>query len=275
AIVTAAMPRGALPNMVTIGAAKCGTTALHSYLGRHPETSMSRPKELNFFVASHNWGRGLDWYRSHFDPGAKVRGESSHLYAGHPVYPGAAEKMARVIPDAKLILLVRDPIDRIRAHWAHNYAIRFERRPMREAVLEDPNYISRSSYHLQLTRFLEHYPREQILVLEQPDLASDPAATLARVGEFLGLDPAGWPTGLDVRSVETARLRRRTRLGAAIERRVARPTWGRLKQSPLLTRPFTPPEIDPELRAELAERLRDDAARFRELTGRPFASWSV
>lgn len=261
--------------MVTIGAAKCGTTALHSYLARHPETSMSRPKELNFFVASRNWDRGLDWYRSHFDPAAKVRGESSHLYAGHPVYPGAAERMASVIPEAKLIMLVRDPIDRIRAHWAHNYALRFERRRMREAVLEDQNYICRSSYHLQLSRFLEHYPRERILVLEQPDLASDPAATLARVGEFLDLDPSGWPEDPDVRSVETSKLRRRTRLGAAVERRVARPTWGRVKANPFLTRPFTAPEMDPGLRGELAERLRDDAARFRELTGQAFASWSV
>ena len=269
------MPGGALPNLVTIGAAKCGTTALHSYLARHPETSMSRPKELNFFVAEKNWHRGLDWYRGHFDPEAGVRGESSHLYAGHPVYPGAPERMARVIPDAKLILLVRDPIDRVRAHWAHNHALRYERRPLARAVLEDPNYVARSSYHLQLTKFLEHYPLERILVLEQRKLAADPAATLARVAAFLDLDPDGWPDELDVRSVETSRLRRRTALGALIERRVARPTWGRMKSNPLLTRPFTPPELDPGLRAELADRLRDDAARFRELTGRPFADWSV
>ena len=58
---------GALPNLIVIGAQKCGTSGLHYYLSLHPEISMSRPKELNFFIEERNWPRGVDWYRRHFD----------------------------------------------------------------------------------------------------------------------------------------------------------------------------------------------------------------
>src|SRR5919106_4193832 len=100
---------GALPTFVIIGAQKCGTTALHSYLSRHPEVSMSRPKELDFFVEGANWEKGVDWYRSRFDGAAKARGESSPNYTAHPMLAGVPERMAELVPDAKLIFMVRDP----------------------------------------------------------------------------------------------------------------------------------------------------------------------
>ena len=59
---------GAMPNLVVIGGLKCGTTSLHHYLNLHPEIAMSRPKELNFFVAELNWPLGQDWYATHFEP---------------------------------------------------------------------------------------------------------------------------------------------------------------------------------------------------------------
>jgi hypothetical protein len=68
---------GALPNLLILGAQKCGTSGLHYYLGLHPEVSMSKPKELNFFIEERNWTRGTDWYKRHFDASATVRGESS------------------------------------------------------------------------------------------------------------------------------------------------------------------------------------------------------
>src|SRR5947208_13622101 len=99
---------GALPNLVVIGAQKCGTSGLHYYLSLHPEISMSKPKELNFFIAERNYPRGLDWYRAHFDPTAKVRGESSPNYTAYPLHVGVPERMHSIVPDAKLLYLVRD-----------------------------------------------------------------------------------------------------------------------------------------------------------------------
>ena len=89
---------GALPNLVVIGAQKCGTSGLHYHLGLHPEISMSKPKELNFFIEERNWPRGLDWYRAHFDARATVRGESSPNYTAYPQHLGVPERMHSVDP---------------------------------------------------------------------------------------------------------------------------------------------------------------------------------
>src|SRR3982751_2469864 len=75
---------GALPTFAVIGGLKCGTTSLHHYLALHPEVAMSRPKELNFFIAELNWELGRDWYASHFDAAARARGESSPHYTNRP-----------------------------------------------------------------------------------------------------------------------------------------------------------------------------------------------
>ena len=108
-----------LPNLIVIGAAKCGTTSLHAYLDEHPEIAMSREKELHFFVDRKNWGRGIEWYEAQFDASAPVRGESSPGYSAYPLYEGVAERMARVVPDAKLVYLVRDPVERVVSHYTH------------------------------------------------------------------------------------------------------------------------------------------------------------
>src|SRR6059058_1737729 len=83
----------ALPNLLVIGGLKCGTTSLHHYLNLHPEVAMSRPKELNFFVAELNWPLGRDWYAGHFEPGAPVRGESSPHYTNRPAFAGVSQRM--------------------------------------------------------------------------------------------------------------------------------------------------------------------------------------
>src|SRR5687767_4299497 len=99
---------GALPNLVVIGGLKCGTTSLHHYLNLHPEVEMSRPKELNFFVAELNWPLGPEWYASHFSGGTSVRGESSPHYTNRPRFEGVAERMRSVLTDARLVYMVRD-----------------------------------------------------------------------------------------------------------------------------------------------------------------------
>ena len=182
--------RGALPNLVVIGAQKCGTSGLHYQLGLHPEIWMSRPKELNFFIEERSWSRGEDWYRAYFDARARVRGESSPNYTAYPQHLGVPERMRSVIPDAKLIYVVRDPLERIAAHWVHNYAKRREKGDLRATLTHaNTSYVVRSQYHMQLQQFLAHYPLEQTLVIEQEELRTAPEATLRRVFEFVGVDP--------------------------------------------------------------------------------------
>ena len=113
----------ALPNLLIIGAAKCGTTSLHAYLDQHPDVFMARPgpdsrgeKEMRFFWRD-DWYERLDWYQEQFDPRARVRGEATPSYAHYPYLRDVPRRIHSLVPDARFIYIVRDPIERIVAHW--------------------------------------------------------------------------------------------------------------------------------------------------------------
>ena len=275
---------GALPNLVVIGAQKCGTSGLHYHLGLHPEISMSKPKELNFFIEERNWPRGTDWYRSHFDPRARIRGESSPNYTAYPHHLGVPERMHSVIPDAKLIYVVRDPLLRIASHWVHNYAKRREKGDLR-STLAHPNtsYILRSQYHMQLQQFLRYYSREQILVFQQSDFRRERMESLRQVFEFVGVDPDFTHPSFERERHATARKTRATRLAARLEKmsksrggKILPPkVWFALDERLPLRKPIERPDVRAALSDESLRVLREDAERLRELTGRDFAGWSI
>lgn len=275
---------GALPNLIIIGAQKCGTSGLHYHLGLHPEISMSKPKELNFFIEERNWPRGEDWYRRHFDPGAKVRGEASPNYTAFPQHIGVPERMATLVPDAKLIYLLRDPLERVAAHWVHNFAKRREKGDL-AATLAHPNtsYLQRSQYAMQLQQFLNHFPRESIMILDQEDFRKDRAETLRRVFEFSGADPSFTHPGFERERHATARKTRATKLAIRMERasksklgKVVPPKlWFALDERLPMKKTIERPDVRQALTDEALRALRDDAERMRELAGRPFRDWSI
>jgi sulfotransferase family protein len=275
---------GALPNLIVIGAQKCGTSGLHYYLSLHPEISMSKPKELNFFIAERNYPRGLDWYRAHFDPRAKVRGESSPNYTAYPQHVGVPERMHSIVPDAKLLYMVRDPLDRVAAHWIHNFAKRREKGDLRDTLMHpNTSYLSRSHYYTQLQQFLRVYPREQVLLLEQQDLRNRRLETLRAVFEFLGVDPGFSHTRFSDERHTTARKTRATRLAMRLER-IGETRHGRLIPATFwravgnlfpFRRTIKTPDVREALPPAALRSLREDAERLRELTGRDFASWSI
>ena len=275
---------GALPNLIVIGAQKCGTSGLHYHLGLHPEISMSKPKELNFFIEERNWPRGADWYRAHFDASAKVRGESSPNYTAYPHHLGVPERMHSLVPGARLIYVVRDPLLRIASHWVHNYAKRREKGDL-GTTLAHPNtsYLIRSQYHMQLQQFLRFYDRERILVLQQSDFRRQRADTLRTVFRFLGVDPDFTHPSFVRERHATARKTRATRLAAGLERmsrsrrgRLLPPkVWFALDERLPLRRPIERPDVRAALDDEALRALREDAERLRELVGRDFAGWSI
>jgi hypothetical protein len=240
-----------LPNLIVIGAAKCGTTSLHEYLDEHPEISMSREKELHFFVDGKNWGRGLAWYESHFDSAAPVRGESSPGYSAFPLYRGVPERMAETIPEAKLIYLVRDPVQRIVSHYTHR-TVNWPEMGTLEEALADPHIrewlVTPSRYWLQL----------------EPSFRS--------------------PRFRRAHNAATGRVRR-NRAGEAVSTLLVRTLGPGRSQAlrehvpPALKRPFRyevePAELPPALRTELEEEVRGDAMRLRAHTGLAFAGWSI
>lgn len=274
-----------LPNLIVIGAQKCGTSGLHYYLGLHPEVSMSEPKELNFFIEERNWNRGFEWYSRHFDPSARCRGEASPNYTAFPQHTGVPGRMHSVVPDAKLVYIVRDPIERIAAHYVHNFAKRREKGDLRETLLHpNTSYVARSRYFSQLQRFLEHYRDDQLLVIENMDLREDRMATLKKLFEFVGVDSSFEHPRFEQVRHSTSRKKRATRLGMRVQkasktrmgRRVPRRAWLALDVALPLSKPISKPEgVAEALGDEVLEVLHEDAERLRAYTGRKFARWSV
>jgi Sulfotransferase family len=276
----------ALPNLVVIGGLKCGTTSLHHYLNLHPEIHMSRPKELNFFVAELNWPLGTDWYATHFAADVPVRGESSPHYTNLPRFRGVADRMSTVIPEAKLIYMVREPIDRMLSHYLHNLSGGYERRPLAEALADpDSAYVHRSMYALQLEPFEARFGADRVEVVSREELKADREGTMRRVFRFAGVDDAfsspqfsrEWETGGGKRS---GRFRLMDRAVRAPGLRAADRWFDRLPESLRWVvervihdpdgREVERPELPPELRERLRERFRPQTRRLEAMTGRRF-----
>jgi hypothetical protein len=209
---------GALPDFVVIGASKCGTSFLYHLLIQHPHVEPAAAKELHFF--DYLFDEGTEWYRRCFpaprwkDGRRTVTGEATPMLA-HSLAP---ERMAQVVPEARLILLLRNPVDRaysLYQHWVRNgvETLTFEeaieaertwrlgdsRHEYRDDVEDVPfGYLSRSVYVDHLLRWMEFFPREQMLVLKSEDFFERPQATLRPVLDFLALpgwEPEAWDSG--------------------------------------------------------------------------------
>lgn len=209
-----------LPDFLIIGAQRCGTTSLYRYLTRHPEVVPAvLNKGIHYFDTDP--GKSVTWYRSHFpsEPFKAlvarrrgvdhvVTGEASPYYVFHPVAP---QRIADVLPDARSILILRDPIERAHSHYTHEFVRGFETLSFEDALeceaerldgeearmLADPDYYSfshqhhsyaaRGMYAEQVERWSRYFPKEQLMIVDANDLFGDPDSTFRAVLRFLGL----------------------------------------------------------------------------------------
>lgn len=178
-----------------IGAAKSGTSTLFRYLEQHPAIFGSDPKEPCYFDIGARWRLGEEWYASLFKDARpdQVCGEASTNYSRWPQVDGVPERMKALIPNTKLIYLLRDPVTRSYSHFVHRWSREVHPgEPFTESfsqfVAHDPMCLDSSDYATQVERFLEYYPREQLLLLTFEELVADPQATLGRVFTFLGVE---------------------------------------------------------------------------------------
>jgi hypothetical protein len=272
-----------LPTFLVVGAMKAGTTSLHRYLRQHPSVFVTHHKEPNFF--SFEWERGVAWYEAHFaEAGDSVaRGESSTSYTRFPNQPLVPERIASVVPDVRLIYLVRDPFARMRSHYLHWLSFGGERRSADVALVEDRRYLDWSRYGLQIDRYLEQFAPSSLLVLTAEDLAARRDETLGRVLRFIGLD-SGWrpPTPLALNRSEDRRIvrpsMRRLRRGQ-LEKRAGRGVegfWPRVVER-VTTRPIDDSMFDlsDDVRQRLTDELRPDVVRLREFLGPDFDGWGL
>ncbi len=203
-----------LPDFIIIGAARSGTTHLLGQLNAHPNV-LEGPAETHFFD-THRYTYGIGWYRLRFPPNKARRtryhqglhpiltGESSPSYLSHPNVPA---RVARAVPHARLLVLLRDPALRAASHWAWCLRQCGETRTFREAVEaeigppgderglrvppdkrpNDPLVVRRGIYQPQLERWLTHFPDDQLLVIQSERWFRDPPSVMDEVCDYLGL----------------------------------------------------------------------------------------
>lgn len=259
-----------------MGAMKGGTTSLHRYLAGHPDVSVSKRKETDFFLGRRDYRRGLPWYSSQFDGRAAAAGEASPNYTKRHLFAGVPGRISRTLPEVRLVYVVRDPIARIRSHYIHNYAHGRERQPFSEAVTANSNYVKTSLYAYQLDAFLDHFPRENVLVVDSDALLGQTSSALREVLEFIGVTPEYEAPNLGKRFHVSTDKRRPSALARHVGhgglRRALRPLLPARLTEP---QPFEPPELSTEGTRRLADALQPDTERLRKLTGMPFGSWPV
>jgi hypothetical protein len=198
-----------LPDLLVIGAQRGGTSSLYRYLGGHPHVVPSVRKETEYF--SRRYANGEVWYRGHFP--LRRSGLTFEATPDYLFHPRAAERAEATVPDARIVVLLREPVERAISHWQHMTRLGFETLAFRDAIAaeseridddyadiragrsvdEGPalrfSYRARGCYDEQLEEWLAHYPRERVLVLRSEDLFAAPADSVAALERFAGLAP--------------------------------------------------------------------------------------
>lgn len=244
------------PEFLIIGAQRAGTSSMFRYLGQHPQVRRPLRKEIDYFSA--NYGRPPSWYAAHFP--LRVAAQSFDCTPQYLVHPLAAGRCHALLPNAKLVVMVRDPVTRLVSQYSHMRRLGFENLTLREALTaedertasdlraieEDPGwnprqffrfgYLARSRYAEQMQRWLQFYPHTSIHVFDFDEFVGSPESEWTELVRFLELDP--WAPD-DFRN------------------------W---------SQPTVKPPTDPVLFHEIRTHLGEDIDRFKDLAGRPL-SW--
>ena len=280
--MTGASAVGRLPNLLVIGAAKSGTSSLWKYLSAHPDVHMYSGKEIDYFSAYPD--KGLPWYLGHFREAsdALVVGEASPSYLTDPETP---RRVAQVIPEARLVVILRHPIDRAHSLYWFRREIREESRAFAEAIHREMagevvpgcEYLTHGRYALDLGRWSEFFPRESLYVSLLDDLRAQPQQEFASLCRFLDIAD-------DVPLREVGRVYNRTfnpRLWPLVRLMIRIDSWrgSRLLWAPIvlaqtrLQQPYPP--MDGSIRGELVEWFKPHNERLAEWLGRELPeSWS-
>ncbi len=201
-----------LPNFLIIGAQKGGTTSLYAYLAQHPNVAEALTKEVHYF--DYHYSQGLSWYKAHFPLASrmkdKITGEATPYYLYHP---HAASRVQQLLPNAKLIILLRDPVERAYSHYNMGNKFNKENRESFETAVSEEegrirndwkkmvanpgwestnvqnfSLVDRGDYLPQILRWEAHFPKTSMLFLKSEDFFQDPVAITKQAWKFLGLE---------------------------------------------------------------------------------------
>lgn len=267
-----------LPQFVIIGAVKGATTWIHNQLQQNPATFLPGP-EPHYF--SQEYHRGPDYYRSLFREASNVQliGEKSADYFAHPEAVG---RLRAMLPDARLVVQLRNPIDRAYSDYKMLYRRGTVTRPPEEYLdgrdCDQPRFLNDGLYGVHLARWLDHFPREQIHVLLFEDVKSAPEQTLAAVCDHIGA-PRHFSddVGTRPRNDSSAHfLPLPVRLALAPLKQATRPLRGNAAFEGVrrvFAREIRYPALTDALRERMVEYYARDVAALEQLIGRDLSHW--
>lgn len=270
-----------LPDFVIIGAMKCGTSTLHAQLAAQPQFFMSEPKEPNFFSDGNVYAKGEDWYRGLFAaaPAGAIKGESSTHYTKLPTYPHTVDRLAALIPDAKFVYVIRDPIDRLVSQYIHEWTQGVITRPIDEAIEQHPELTLYSRYAYQIEPWIGRFGRDRFLIVQFEAMTKQPDPELKRIAKFLGAEgEVAWKDDLEAQNVSAERIRRFPGYSLIVDNPVA--TFLRRSLVPQSLRDRVKSNLQmrdrPALTAERTKALEEifsrDLSRLNALTGTDLSS---
>jgi sulfotransferase family protein len=288
------------PNLFCVGAMKSGTSYFSGLLASHPAVFICAPREPCYFSDPRQLRRvwPLAWKRGYWRSesqylrlfagaaGAKYLGESSTTYTKAPVIASAAARIHAFAPDARIIYLMRDPVERTISHYWHMVRWHFEYRDPLIAIRTDPYYTSVSHYARQLAPYVEHFGRAAVHAFTYEQLIANPMATLRNVYSWLGIDSEFSPPAIDDAVNVTPEVVERARVYGMLKRARQSAGWA-------VVAPWVPAALRRRLSHIAVERvspaatpMRDvieylrplQTAQTRELTallGRSFGEWTT
>lgn len=268
-----------LPTFLGIGVQRAGTTWLHNCLDEHPEVFVPLQKELRFF--NREFDRGVDWYSAHFmpAPGHRAVGEITPNYLERP---DAVPRMAAIVPDARLFVVLREPA--ARAYSAYTLLRqKYGWQSFQDALAAGETLIDQGMYYDQLVRLYRYYSRDQVRVYLYDDLERDPRGLLRDLFEFIGVDNSFVPPSCKRRynrvlyprtqkvlsrfgAAKVVDVVKRSPIGEYIKRRHTRshPAEGRGDRGTGPSRGDV---------AAVRARFREDVQRLEKLIGRDLSAW--
>lgn len=284
-----------LPHFLIIGAAKSGTTTLATYLRKHPECFIPEEKEPNFFGIDEKYEQGLGYYASLFEPAteSQVCGEASTDYAKWPRYPHAAERIAKHLPDVKLIYIMRRPVDRAYSYYVHRHRAGVNE-TFEEYIARTNEAIDGSEYMMQIERYLNFFPKDKFLFLLSDDLKEAPYEVLKEICQFIGIgdsfdfskegpvvaNKGGRVFEDTLRGRITAPLRRipiLATIAAAVPQSWRDAVYQVLQKTSYgkqVRQAYTAPPMKPETRSELLAYFAKTNQKLAAFIGRDLSEWS-
>ena len=295
-----------LPNFLIVGAAKAGTTSIHAYLQQHPQVFMCPVKETNFFAFE---GEALNFlggiskgYLVNFatnisDYRAQFQGVNNEIAIGEacPSYlyiPKAVERIKCYIPDVKIIVILRDPIERAYSHFLHHLrdrlvpytdfdqALKLESQRIADNWWWDYHYTQVGLYYQQLTRYFDNFGRQQIKVTLYDDLQADSLAFIQDIWQFIGVEKNFFPdmsakhnaTGIPRYRALDALIKESNLIKTIYQLLPAKfrqPITAKITKSNALWKP----PLTPEIRQNLLDLYREDIVKLQDLIQQDLSHW--